>query len=60
MEQWLGDQYAVQGMGSLSGPISKRIGTCNIGVGTLGWGCRGHVTFCSGSNLKITGKKRYI
>ena len=32
MEQWLGDLYEVQGMDSLSGLISKRIGICNIGV----------------------------
>ena len=37
MEQWLGDQYDIQGMGSLSGRISKRIGTCNIGLGGRGW-----------------------
>ena len=40
MEQWLGDQYDVQRMDSLSGLTSKCIaiimiiiiGTCNIGV----------------------------
>ena len=42
MEQWLDDQYDVQGMDSLSGQILKRTGTgiCNIGVrargGTVG------------------------
>ena len=36
MGQWLDDQYNVQGMESLSGLISKRIGTCNIGVGARG------------------------
>ena len=41
MEQWLGNQYDVQGMDSLSGLISKRISTCNIGVGATGWGYRG-------------------
>ena len=37
MEQWLGDQYDVQGMDSLSGLMSKCIGTCNTGnrVGRL-------------------------
>ena len=30
MEQWLGDLYDVQGMDSLSGLLSKRIGICNI------------------------------
>ena len=38
MEQWLGDHNDVQGMDSLSGLISKRIGTCNIGIGARGWG----------------------
>ena len=36
MEQWLGDQYDVQGMDSLSGLISKRLGTCNKGVRARG------------------------
>ena len=39
MEQWFGDQYDVQGMYSLSGLISKRISTYNIGVGAREWGC---------------------
>ena len=41
MEQWLVDQYDVQGIDSLSGLMSKHIGTCNIGVGAREWGCRG-------------------
>ena len=36
MEQWLSNQYYVQGMDSLSRLISKRIGTRNIGVGARG------------------------
>ena len=36
MEQWLGDLYDVQGMDSLSGLISKRVGTCSIGIGARG------------------------
>ena len=41
MEQRLDDQYDVEGMDSLSGLISKRIGTCNIGVEAMGGGCKG-------------------
>ena len=41
MEQWLDNQYDVQGMDFLSGLISKRVCTCNIGVGASGGGCRG-------------------
>ena len=37
----VGDKYDVQEMVSLSGLISKRIVTCNIGVEARGWGCRG-------------------
>ena len=40
MEQWFGDQYDVQEMGSLSGLISRCTGIINIGVGASGWGCR--------------------
>ena len=36
MEQWLGDQYDVQGMDSLSGLISKRVCTCDQGGGAVG------------------------
>ena len=36
IEQWLGDQYDVQGMDSLSVLNSNCIGTCNIGAGARG------------------------